>query len=193
MATAAPIFPMAGHSQFDYFCFDPQIDYAQVLAEVQWQQDEEAAASRSQFPPPDQRTPRRGDFAGGDAARFSAHVRAVDQIIQNSSVEDLKKRKSWKSSLFFWRKSSQKKHNRAIPATQQSVFKSRAKPTSGPIYMSDIHCIAPSYRSGRPNSGPMAAMFGAVKKGEVDLPYMPLVHHSHGSKASLARPIYLVT
>ena len=35
MATAAPIFPMAGHSQFDYFCFDPQIDYAQVLTQIQ--------------------------------------------------------------------------------------------------------------------------------------------------------------
>jgi hypothetical protein len=193
MATAAPIFPMSGHSQFDYFCFDPQIDYAQVLAEAQWNQDEEEATSLSPFPLPDQRAPRRGDFAGGDATHFSAHLRAVDKLIQKSSAEDLKKRKSWKSSLFFWRKSSQKKHNRAIPATQPPVFKSRAKPTSGPIYMNDIQCIAPSYRSGRSNSGSMAAMFGVMQRGEADVPYMPLSHHSHSSRAPLSRPIYLVT
>jgi len=193
MATTAPIFPMSGHSQFDYFCFDPQIDYAQVLAEAQWHQDDEEAASLSQFPVPNQKTSRRGDLAGGDATRFSAHLRTVDQLIQKSSVEDLKKRKSWKSSLFFWRKSSQKKHNRAIPATQQSAFKSRAKLTSAPIYMNDIHCISPSYRSSRPNSGSMAAMFGVMQRGEADVPYMPLAHHSHSSRASMSRPIYLVT
>lgn len=185
MAPAAPIFPMSGHSQFDYFCFDPQVDYAQVLAEAQWRQDEEEASSLSQFSLPSQTTTRRGDF--------SANLRAVDQLIQKSSVEDLKKRKSWKSSLFFWRKSSQKKHNRAIPATQPPVFKSRAKQTSGPIYMNDIHCIAPSYRSGRSTSGPMAAMFGDMHRGEADVPYMPLAHHNHSSRASVARPIYLVT
>lgn len=157
MATSDLTSPMPGQSPFDYFCFDPQIDYAQVLAEAQQHQD------------------------GEQEVPSLSHLKApLDHL--HKSAEDLKKRKSWKSSLCFWKKSSEKKKqmNRAI-----SVLKSKAMP----IYMSDI---APPYRSGRPSSSPLAAMYSALQRSKTDVPYMPLVRHSH-SRVSLSRPIYLVT
>eukprot|EP00253_Pinus_taeda_P004585 PITA_04585 len=153
--------PMSGHSQFDYFFFDPEIDYAQVHADAHSHQQ------------------------GKEDASSASHLKApLDQL--QKSVEDLKKKKSWKSSVFFWRKSSEKKKHMKKALC---VLESQSKP----IYMNDI---APSYRSGRPTFIPLAAMYSAMQRKKTDVPYMPLVHRSHShsrTRVSLSRPIYLVT
>lgn len=183
-ATATPVFPIS--EQCDGFDFDPEMYYAQVLAEA-------GTRGRQEAVKPSLSSKVLNPVEAGDI--LSSKAGDIEK-----SVGDVKKKRSWKNTLFFWRKLSNRKKRQnkqsdqemeiqAMP--QRSGFKSR----SGPIYMNDFHWDPPRRSTGT-HSGPLS---GTVASGDGELggiPYMALRHehpcNNAGASPSTA-PLYLVT
>lgn len=177
-ATATPVFPIS--EQNDGFDFDPEMYYAQVLAEA----GNHGLSKPVKLP---SSINVSNPIAAGDI--WSSKPADVEK-----SVVDKKKSRSWKNALFFWKKlSSRRKQKKeqcdrdmevqAMP--QRSGFKSR----SGPIYMNDFHLEQPR-RSAAAHSGPLSGTLTPAEGGLADIPYVALKHPNVSPSAA---PVYLVT
>ncbi|GLJ09600.1 hypothetical protein SUGI_0112540 [Cryptomeria japonica] len=172
MPATNSVFQMA-----DSFFFDPQLHYAQVLAEAR---KNKQAMNNS---PPQLKHPVIADVSCFSGAHFKAGE-------QHKSLDDLKKTKrSWKKSLFFWKKSEgEKKHKAGMFSPPRQFRGLKSKSVSGPIYMNNVHSSSRSWRSSGPNSGPLTPTFNSE---QADFPYTLLNHINHPVPSS--QPIYLIT
>lgn len=179
-ATATPVFPIS--EQCDGFDFDPEMYYAQVLAEA-------GTRGRSETVKPPLSSKVSNPIEAGDMSNSKA----------GNVEKSVKKKRSWKNTLCFWRKLSNRKKRQneqydrdmemqAMP--QRSGFKSR----SGPIYMNDFHGDPPRRSTGA-HSGPLSGTVTPRGDGELaDIPYMALRHYPRNAgPSSSTGPLYLVT
>lgn len=172
--TATPVFPIS--EQYDGFDFDPVMHYAQVLAEA-----------GKKLP----------SSSNGSNPVVAGNISSSKPVDVDKSVADVKKKRSWKNALFFWKKLSghrkpekeQCDRDMEVQARpRRSGFKSR----SGPIYMNDFHVEQPR-RSNAAHSGPLSGTLTPREGDLADIPYVALKHPNHTGVSPSMAPVYLVT
>jgi len=179
-ATATPVFPIS--EQYDGFDFNPEMYYAKVLAE---------ARSRGHS-----ETVKRSSSINRSNLTLAGKISSSKPDVEKS-VGDVKRKRSWKNALFFWRKpSNRSKQDReqydlnmevqAVP--QLSGFKSR----SGPIYMNDFPVGQP-HRSNVAHSGPLLNTLTPREGKLAQIPYVALKHPNYTRVSPSTAPLYLVT
>lgn len=177
-ATATPVFPIS--EQYDGFDFDPQMYYSQVLAEA-------GNHGRSE-------TLKRPSSINGSKKIVGAGDISSSKVAEvQKSVGNLKRKRSWKNALFFWKNlSSCRKQEKDQYEVQEVPRCTRFKSLSGPIYMNDVYIDQPR-RSNGAHSGPLSRMLspGEGKLGEV--PYVALKRPNHTGVSPSRAPLYLVT
>lgn len=173
-ATATPVFPIS--EQYDGFDFDPEMHYAQVLAE---------AAKK----PPSSSNSSNPVVAGSISSSKPVDV--------DKSVADVKKKRSWKNALFFWKKLYSRRKQEKEQCDRDMEVQSRPrrsgfKSRSGPIYMNDFHVQQPR-RSSAAHSGPLSATLTPREGDLADIPYVALKHPNQAGVSPSTAPVYLVT
>ncbi|KAL5995060.1 hypothetical protein ACLOJK_025118 [Asimina triloba] len=125
-----------------------------------------------------------------------------DAVKQAECLKDNKKKKSWKRSLMFWRKSEKKiKPEHETPPPRESFHSNfpkqqqpRRNALSGPIHGSSGGQMGAMKRASRPTSGPLAAaLFTTSRRNEFEIPYMCLEQQNKPVRCEAFGPIYLVT
>lgn len=110
-----------------------------------------------------------------------------------------KGKRSWKNTLFFWRKSAKKenKSHEGMPtrAANGSAASNRrtGRPVSGPLPRSYKDRAGTGHRVSRPLSGPLAGCFTPTRAEETEIPYMSVGTQRHSNGVKPFGPIYRVT
>lgn len=196
--------------------FDPQLVYAQVIAEARLY----AASlnpSEQQTPPPP-KAKLRSSYRDPYDHQFhhrSRSVRVAPQEFCSSpdlqtSLEDLKvARSSWKASLLFWKRNKKNKSSSSSSNSSKRSRRSTCSSYSAPVVYTehggggddrdDMKIPSTQFRWKKPASWAYVAA-GALspgyKAGEARIPYVPLSHcttgHSRFAPQEVAaQPMYL--
>lgn len=186
--------------------FDPQLVYAQVIAEARIYAQSLNSLEQSTPPPP----PKGKVRSTTSRDQFDHHLRHRSRSVRvapqdfcfspdlQSSLEDLKAaRKSWKVSLLFWRRY---KKNKSPSSSNSSKSRSSRRSTcssySAPVVYTDhgdddrgdeMKIPSTPFRWNKPTSWAYRAA-GALSPGgghkisEVHFPYVPLSHSTGHSR-----------
>ncbi|KAJ7571764.1 hypothetical protein O6H91_01G176300 [Diphasiastrum complanatum] len=156
--------------------FGPENDYAQVLAE--------ARTHLATNPLP--------SFARSNSSRKPAGGGSAFHHRYEDAVEGSKSGRSWKNSLFFWRKPKRNTQDSYIKCNStplNTTHHTSRKANSGPIYFDGMPS-GPSnkhYHRG-PRSGPLrGASIISSRKNELESPYVPL----HRAPRIPSGPVYV--
>ncbi|XP_016468137.1 uncharacterized protein LOC107790697 [Nicotiana tabacum] len=166
-----PIYPRYEAGDYCEYEFDPQSDFTDFLTEAR---NHESEGKKTGVTPPRPVESRKNNFE-----------------------KDVKKtcKKSWKSSLFSWLKSSDnKKNQRNREASKGSTInKPKRGCVSGPMPgYSGPGAIA--VRPKKPTSGPLTSLFSPMNRVDNEVPYFCLQKFKDSSPDVRSHgPIYLVT
>ncbi|ONK66002.1 uncharacterized protein A4U43_C06F3170 [Asparagus officinalis] len=158
-----PIFSKDGNGEFSELDYDPHVDFSKFLEEAR------KYANDAKLNP-----------------NMHSHTNATPSRIHKGE-------RSWKGTLFFWRKLTKRGGEihggmATKPSNGSNASKRRHVSVSGLICGDGI-----SRRVDRPASGPLAGWFTPTRAEESEAPYVCLDVKRHASGANAFGPIYRVT